>query len=148
MTHLTEARLSLVYIGNGLESTMQAMAPLLDTVSLGLMFYVLFTDKYKKPEAKELGRGSRWWMAACLAAVVVLIWTAMYLSFTGVGFGMINGVQGRYFVPMFLLMAALINPRKIVNTAEPVRYNLMILGLNAFVVFGIVWVYFVGSVWL
>lgn len=148
MTHLTEARLSLVYIGNGLESTMQAMAPLLDTVSLGLMFYVLFTDKYKKPEAKEMSRGSRWWMAACLAAVVVLIWTAMYLSFTGVGFGMINGVQGRYFVPMFLLMAALINPRKIVNTAEPVRYNLMILGLNAFVVFGIVWVYFVGSVWL
>ena len=72
----------------------------------------------------------------------------MYLSFTGVGFGMINGVQGRYFVPMFLLIAALINPRKIVNTAEPVRYNLMILGLNAFVVFGIVWVYFVGSVWL
>ena len=51
-------------------------------------------------------------------------------------------------MPMFLLMAALINPRKIVNTAEPVRYNLMILGLNAFVVFGIVWVYFVGSVWL
>lgn len=37
---------------------MQAMAPLLDTVSLGLMFYVLFTDKYKKPEAKEMGRGS------------------------------------------------------------------------------------------
>ncbi|MBO5292315.1 MAG: DUF2142 domain-containing protein [Lachnospiraceae bacterium] len=32
-----------------------------------------------------------------------VIWTSMYVTFTAVGADVINGVQGRYFLPLFLL---------------------------------------------
>lgn len=33
---------------------------------------------------------------------VVLVWTALYLSFTEVGKSVISGVQARYYLPLFL----------------------------------------------
>lgn len=34
--------------------------------------------------------------------VILLIWTSLYLSFTPVGANVINGVQSRYYIPLFL----------------------------------------------
>lgn len=34
--------------------------------------------------------------------VILLIWTSLYLSFTPVGANVIDGVQSRYYIPLFL----------------------------------------------
>ena len=83
-----------------------------------------------------------------IGGIVALIWTALYLSFTAVGSSRILGVQGRYYIPLFLLAAAILSPRHIKNETNPVRYNGLVLGLNAMIVFGCVWTYLTMSFWL
>ena len=42
-----------------------------------------------------------------------VIWTSMYVSYTQVGADVINGVQGRYFTPLFLpLLLCLMNDKR------------------------------------
>lgn len=39
-----------------------------------------------------------------IACTVVLIWTALYLSFTEVGYTAIVGVQARYYLPFIFMI--------------------------------------------
>lgn len=56
------------------------------------------------PEGEERKSAGRMYcifnllMVLCMSAV---IWTSMYVTFTSVGSGTIEGVQGRYFIPLF-----------------------------------------------
>ena len=59
-----------------------------------------------------------------------------------------QGVHGRYYLPLFLLAAAILSPRHVKNETDPSRYNGMVLGLNAMVLFGCIWVYLIMSFWL
>ncbi|HEY5853997.1 MAG TPA: DUF2142 domain-containing protein [Aldersonia sp.] len=47
-------------------------------------------------------------VAVAVAASVALIYVALYLSFTPVGYFIIDGVQGRYFVPLAVLAFAVL----------------------------------------
>lgn len=122
--------------------------PLLSLISLGLVFYVLFTDKHEKQGIEPLRESTKWWMLVAIGGIVVLIWTALYLSFTPVGYPHINGVQGRYYIPLFLLAMTVLSPRHIKNQTDPVRYNMMVLGLNGIVLFGFIWIYLISSLWV
>ena len=42
-----------------------------------------------------------WTLLMCLA-VVGMVWVAMYLAFTPVGYDHVNGVQARYYIPLLL----------------------------------------------
>ena len=120
----------------------------MNLISTGLMFYVLFTDKHKEKGTKELKGSTKWWMLVAVGGIVVLIWTALYLSFTPVAHDKIAGVQGRYYIPLLLLAAAILSPRHIKNETNPVRYNGLVLGLNALILFGCIWIYQITNFWL
>lgn len=142
-------RTYLLYLATRLASSAPTtLLPLLNLLSLGLVFYVFFTDKHKEKGTKELKGSTKWWMLVAVGGIVVLIWTALYLSFTAVGSSTIAGVQGRYYIPLFLLAAAILSPRHIKNQTNPVRYNGLVLGLNALILFGCIWVYLIASFWL
>ena len=142
-------RLDFYYLaGKTSAESPTALIPLLNLLSLGLLFYVLFTDKHREKGTEALKGSTKWWMLVAIGGIVALIWTALYLSFTAVGSSRILGVQGRYYIPLFLLAAAILSPRHIKNETNPVRYNGLVLGLNAMIVFGCVWTYLTISFWL
>ena len=58
--------------------------------------------------------------------VMYLIWTALYLSFTPVGLGYINGVQPRYYIPLLLLIATLGFNNKIKLKMTQKCYNVIL----------------------
>ena len=66
--------------------------------------------------------------------VMYLIWTALYLSFTPVGLGHINGVQARYYIPLLLLIATLSFNNKIKLKMTQKCYNVIIITMGIIVV--------------
>lgn len=66
-----------------------------------VFFLALTVGNYTKLELKWKDRIK---IALTVLCVCVLIWTALYLSFTAVGMTEIKGVQPRYYLPMFILL--------------------------------------------
>lgn len=70
--------------------------------------FTALTDKIdaglRKPGAKE-----RVVVIVDSLIIGILIWTALYMSFTPVGAGVINGVQCRYFLPLVVPLSVLIH---------------------------------------
>lgn len=89
-----------------------------------LTVFVALTDT---PREKKLGTKLKLLMAAVVFIVVCFIWTAMYISFTPVGNPGINGVQGRYFLPVVIPLLLLFNTDRIQNNIPDRWYNLVAL---------------------
>ncbi len=91
---------------------------------IGLMvILVAVTDKSEyniKPYVKLLSGG-------LVFAVLCLIWTALYMSFTAVGYNEIVGVQGRYYIPLMLSTYVIFNSDKIKCDISPKVYNGLVL---------------------
>ncbi|MCI6997637.1 MAG: DUF2142 domain-containing protein [Eubacterium sp.] len=60
------------------------------------------------------------------AGVVGMIWTALYLSFTEVGQEVIEGVQGRYYIPLMISMLLMFYSDKIRTTWKKQNYNMVL----------------------
>ena len=45
---------------------------------------------------------ARLWILLMCLAVIGMVWVAMYLAFTPVGYNHVNGVQARYYIPLLL----------------------------------------------
>lgn len=63
-----------------------------------------------------------------LISTVLLIWLAMYLTFTPIGNDGIEGVQARYFLPLFLPAAYTMWNRKVIIRISRLRYFQIALG--------------------
>jgi uncharacterized membrane protein len=63
---------------------------------------VLPATRVRQPWLRAFGAGVG--IAACLAGSVLLIYLALYLSWTSVGAALVAGVQGRYFIPLLLFI--------------------------------------------
>lgn len=62
-----------------------------------------------------------------ILGIITLIWTALYLSFTPVGFTTINGVQPRYFIPFIFPFLMCMQSSKIKNKICEKKYNTIVL---------------------
>ena len=71
----------------------------------------------------KIKKGNTIIIGIILFVISSLIWTALYLSFTPVGYPYIVGVQGRYFIPLVLIGLLLINGRAIEYKCEEKTYN-------------------------
>ena len=71
----------------------------------------------------KIRKGNTIIIGIILFIISSLIWTALYLSFTPVGYPYIVGVQGRYFIPLVLIGLLLINGRAIEYKCEEKTYN-------------------------
>ena len=60
--------------------------------------------------------------ALATMAAVILVWLAMYLTFTPIGDSSIQGVQARYFLPLFLPFAYVIYNKKIQVNISKLHY--------------------------
>ena len=59
---------------------------------------------------------------------VILVWLAMYLTFTPIGASRIQGVQARYFLPLFLPFACIVSGNNIKIKLSRLRYYQIALG--------------------
>ena len=81
------------------------------TIPLPRLMYVLpmasvaLSLLSRPPAAPRISVAEAMWHMALFGASAVLILTALYLHFTVVGAGVIEGVQGRYFCPLSALLA-------------------------------------------
>ena len=67
----------------------------------------------------DITKRFRFWALISTVIMVFLIWTAMYISCTSVGATHIDGVQGRYFVPLlFPLIICFSTKNRIVNITD------------------------------
>lgn len=92
-----------------------------------LLLFVTFTEKQEY--------SFKWWQKGlyllfCLG-IILLIWTALYLSFTPVGLNTINGVQPRYFIPLLYLFLICFQFNKIKINIPFKVYNLIVLMVPA-----------------
>ena len=64
-------------------------------------YYVAASEQnlYKK---SAIGMKNIWLTLLMCFGLSAIIWTSMYVSYTAVGADVIEGVQGRYFIPLFL----------------------------------------------
>lgn len=98
-------------------------------VLIGLVFVVI-TDSYNKNENKYF----KGFTLLLILGIILLIWTALYLSFTPVGETSINGVQNRYFIPLlFPLLLICFSNNKIKSKFNLLKYDTMIFMLLCFV---------------
>jgi uncharacterized membrane protein len=85
---------------------------------------------YGDRDAAALTRGRRIWMLLIFAAVALLITIAMFMTLAARGAVTIDGIQGRYFLPVFPLGAIALMRRG--ETAPPaIRTVALILVLVA-----------------
>ena len=69
-------------------------------------------------------------LAVFTAGTIVLVWTAFYLTYTEPGSSCIQGVQGRYFLPVLLPLCLLAGNRRIGLRITDRAQNLCIIGMS------------------
>lgn len=79
---------------------------------------------------KRLDGKQKLWIFLLAAGTVVLVWTSMYMVFTTPGNTYIDGVQGRYYIPLLFLVWLVLNPKCVMVHLKNSDYYSMVLGLG------------------
>ena len=93
------------------------------------MLYVLFSENINN----SLKLRDKLIIAVGIIGIILLIWTALYLSFTPVGENYINGVQPRYFIPLLLPIFYIFKTDKIKNNISNRYFNLLVLTIPSII---------------
>ena len=88
-------------------------------IILFLIAFLFFVDNQNNLLTKK----QRLSIFASIIVTIVLIWTALYLSYTPVGSDKIAGVQSRYFLPLLFPLLLCIQPKNIKNTLNQKNIN-------------------------
>lgn len=106
-------------------------ASVIALVILDTVMIILAVTRFEREESK-LNKYQRMFIVFIIFCVNCLIWTALYLSFTAVGANEIQGVQGRYFLPLLidLLMCMSVNRFEVKVDQNKIKYSLcMVTGI-------------------
>lgn len=79
---------------------------------------------------KRLNGKQKLWIFALTSLAVAFIWTSMYIVFTTPGNTYIEGVQGRYYMPLLFLVWVVFNPRCITVHLKNSQYYTLVLGFS------------------
>lgn len=93
-----------------------------------LLLLVFLIEPAGESGGQTMTKAVRWLHLAVVAASVMLVWLAMYLTFTPIGSSSIEGVQARYFLPLALPFANLTENDKIKIEISRLRYTQIALG--------------------
>lgn len=100
-----------------------------------LIFFVFFTDnKNNLLTKKQRGYGT-----FISLIIIALIWGALYLSYTPVGSSIVNGTQGRYFLPLILPLLFFLQPKNIQNKINSKTYNTLTLAIPSLIIIFLVY---------
>ena len=72
-------------------------------ITIAFLVLVLFSSMIEKNEV-AFSRKQKIWNFLIILGTALLIIGAMYISWTGVGAEVVEGVQGRYFIPLLPLL--------------------------------------------
>lgn len=106
-------------------------------LAMGILLFLAFTDHQTYEtggNAKKIEKIYVFYsfhkimMGLLCLAVIVLIWTALYLDFTPVGSTTINGVQGRYYLPIMVPILLMLYTPKIKNHFSRSFYLSLVYG--------------------
>ena len=103
---------------------------------------VIMTDTVKKEEQErilQLKKEHKIAIFVVVMMIVALIWTALYMSFTEPGRSIINGVQGRYYIPFIFLVYLLFDNRKLQNSFRPEWYNTVVAACSEGLLLYVIW---------
>lgn len=105
--------------------------------SMVMLMVVAFTDKC------EEDANMRWYHRVITTilsiGIILLIITALYISFTPVGADTVKGCQTRYLLPFLFPMLYILGSPKMVNKVDTIAYRGVILGLSTFIVLWGIW---------
>lgn len=88
---------------------------------------VLFFIPSKENERNQLSVKGKISLGVIVFMILVLIWVALYLSFTPVGMSSISGVQVRYYLPILLPLAYITWGHGFKSNLKIVTYRRMVL---------------------
>ena len=98
-----------------------------------LLVFVVTTDSYSSKN--KISNKLKVFNVIINMAVIVLIWTALYLSFTPVGETDIFGVQCRYFIPLLIPVILLtFSNNKISHKIDMHKYDFIIMFISVLIV--------------
>ena len=87
----------------------------------------------QRDEVLKLKKFDRWVFVAVFLIIVVLIFTSLYMQWTPYGDEVVDGIQGRYFLPILMLVPLIIcrtDSRKkhsvIISESAVIYYSLFI----------------------
>lgn len=102
-----------------------------------LLVGTTLTDTYADSKIKRKVYSLRVQIAMLIqyGMVIVLIWTALYLSFTEVGKTVISGVQARYYLPFLFGVYMCFRTDKIVNNMKKDVYQMIIMTISVILLF-------------
>lgn len=90
-----------------------------------ILILVAITDNANN----NLSNKHRFSILSTIFSIILLIWISLYISFTPVGLNTINGVQGRYFLPLIFPIVFAIQPKKLKNNFSPQKYNAVVVSI-------------------
>lgn len=91
----------------------------------------------------EFGKLDKLWMFLIFAGICILVEFAMYTGFTPVGAEFIGGIQGRYYIPTYILLLLCLSRKKNTNEVNGLRpKNIMISGILNIAVICEIFLYF------
>lgn len=103
---------------------------------IGFIVLVLFAPFLsKKQEQTILDNKQRLWMVTIFAGIFLLVLTGLYIGWTAVGGEIVIGVQGRYFIPIVILLLLCMCMKekymdfKHINVVYPVLLTLLNLSI-------------------
>ena len=76
-----------------------------------IMFILISICNYKEKE--RISKSIKWFIGILLIGIITLICTSLYLQWTPVNDPLIKGIQGRYFIPLLLLIGLLFYNKQI-----------------------------------
>ncbi|MEC3913999.1 DUF2142 domain-containing protein [Nocardia sp. CDC160] len=78
------------------------------TILASLLAFAVSVGAAERFSPRGANRLNTWLVLLTVVASVAMIYVTLYMSFTPVGYFIIDGVQGRYFVPLALLALAVL----------------------------------------
>lgn len=128
LNNITNTFNEMFFGRNGLASLAYAGIHSFDTFVGILCVGVALTEKKQVwPGSKKSLMVFKGSLGCLLIGVVVLIWSALYIVFTEVGATEIAGVQGRYFIPLFLPIYMVFYSSKVEGRWKETSYNTVLL---------------------
>ncbi len=107
-----------------------ALGTLADKWSLLLLPMLCLLFFIPSRRVYEYSAAQRVWMGLLLFGTAVLIWLAMYLSFTAVGSAKIEGVQARYYLPLLVPLSCITGTGRLVSRMKEQTYNGIVVGIS------------------
>ena len=73
-------------------------------ITIYIFMMLLFATPFLEEHKDTLNKFQRIWFVLIFLGMSLIIVTALFMSWTPVGFEYIAGVQGRYFIPIMILI--------------------------------------------